>query len=247
MNYKNAELSIYEKGVLLVGVALTGLISGWLFYDSLVVGAAAGVIIFYSVRSPYIKNLTEKRQSVLLLQFRDLLYSVSTAVSAGRSLGQALEESVDFWQGTYDERDYIIIELKDMVRKMRESNMSDIDVLEDLAERSGLEDIRDLVMVCDTCKKAGGDFVRALNKSADMIGDKITLERELKTMMAQKKFEGRVVSAAPFVLIFAIKILSPSYLLPLTATGAGRITATAALAMIGAGGLLIERVNNIEI
>ena len=67
----------------------------------------------------YGKFASEKKKEVLLEQFKDLLYSMSAAVSTGRSLGQAIEESAEFWQGTYGEKDYIMIEISGMVRKMK--------------------------------------------------------------------------------------------------------------------------------
>ena len=182
---------------------------------------------------------------IFLEQFKDLLYSMSAAVSTGRSLGQAIEESAEFWQGTYGEKDYIMIEISGMVRKMKESNMPDVEVLRDFGDRSGIDDIKDLAMVCTTCKATGGDLSKALTDASDLIGDKITLEKELKSITAQKRFEGRIVSLAPFLLILVIRISSPSYLQPLYSNG--RLISTIALALIICGWILIERVNSIEI
>lgn len=246
MNYRTLELFHRERWTFRLAAFFAGEVIGWLFYDSLIIGAAVGIILL-QLESPYRKSLIEKRKRRLRMQFKDLLYSMSTAVSMGRSIGQALAESIEFWQGTYDENDYIIRELRAMVKKMKESNLSEIEVLEDFAERSGLEDAEDLVMICETCKTTGGDLATALCKGADIIGDKIALERELQTITAQKKFEGRIVSLSPLVSLLLIRLLSPTYLTPLFVTGTGRMAATVSLALIMAGVMAIERVNDIEI
>lgn len=246
MSYGTSELSAKEKAAFRFTVFAFGILVGWLFYDEAVIGLLVGISML-PLEGEYKKNVVERRKNTLLLQFKDLLYSMSASVSTGRSIGQALEESLEFCLGTYEKDDYIICELEEMIKKIEQSNVSDIDALKDFAYRSDLEDIRDFVTVCETCKRLGGDFTRALDKSADIIGDKITLEKELKTVMAQKKLESRIVALSPFALIFAVKILSPSYLEPLSVTLTGKVIASVALAMIIAGWLCIERVNRIEV
>lgn len=246
MNYKVMELSPYEKTVFRAACIGFGVIVGWLFYDNFGIGIIVGILLFL-METSYKLTLLEKRKTKLLSQFKDFMYSLASSISSGRSIAQAMEESIEFWQGTYDDNDYIIKELKSMSKKIKESNIPAIEELRDFAYRTGLEDAEDLVMICETCKTTGGDFAKAINKGADIIGDKITLEKELKTIMSQKKFEGRLVALAPFVLILFIKILSPSYLEPLTMTGPGRVVSTISLVLIIIGVMSIERMNNVEI
>lgn len=244
-DYRSLELSIREKAALYISAFTAFAVTGWLFYDSFSWGTIFVPLIF-KVKAMYAEALNKKKKEKLILQFKDLMYSVSSYVSSGRSLGQSLEESIYFWKGTYDERDYIIKELKFMVKRMNESMERDIDLLKNFAERSGLEDIRDFVTVCDICKRTGGNFASAVCRCTDIIGDKISLEKELNKVAAQKRFESRVVGIAPFVIIFFIKLASPEYLYPLSHTQTGRAVSTVALLMIGYGWVIIERMNRIE-
>ncbi len=246
MDYRTIELSSYEKIRFRAAMAISGMIIGYLFYDSVIAGAAAGICMF-RLEGPYRASLLQKRKQILAIQFKDLLYSMSALVSVGRDIGQALEESETFWKGTYGENDHIIREVREMVRKIRQSNMSDIDVLSDFALRSGLDDAEDLVMICATCKETGADLQKALQRGADIIGDKITMEREIQTIMSQKRFEGRLIAIAPICITAVVKAVSPEYLAPLTQTDAGRMVATLSLILMAAGFLTIERVNHIEI
>ena len=244
-DYRSLELSIREKAALYISAFTAFTVTGWLFYDSFSWGTIFVPLIF-KVKAVYAEALNKKKKEKLILQFKDLMYSVSSYVSSGRSLGQSLEESIYFWKGTYDEHDYIIKELKFMVKRMNESMERDIDLLKNFAERSGLEDIRDFVTVCDICKRTGGNFASAVCRCTDIIGDKISLEKELNKVAAQKRFESRVVGIAPFVIIFFIKLASPEYLYPLSHTQTGRAVSTVALLMIGYGWVIIERMNRIE-
>ena len=177
--YDNMDLSANEKQRFAICAIALGMTTGLLFYDS----PAAGVLLtlccgFYL--PVYKRNLTEKKKSQLLLQFRDLLYSISSSVSAGRTVAQALEESVDFWKATYEEKDYIMQELAYMNGHIQKGGEKDIDVLKDFAKRSGLEDISDFVSVYESCRMTGGNLAQGINRATTIIGDKITLERELR-------------------------------------------------------------------
>lgn len=246
MDYRAAELTRTEKIRFRTFMLMFGIMIGHLFYDSIFAGMIAGTALFAAER-PYRQMILQKRKQVLAMQFKDLLYSMAASVSLGRDIGQAIEESEGFWKGTYDEKDHIIREIRDMTRKIRQSNMTDIEVLGDFAERSGLGDAEDLVMICATCKETGADLAGALQKGADIIGDKIMMEREIQTVMSQKRFEGRIVAASPLGITAVIKIVSPEYLEPLFMTQTGKIVATLSLCLMAAGFILIERVNSIEI
>ena len=86
-------------------------------------------------------------------------------------------------------------------------------------------------MVCKTCKATGANFFKAAERSAGIIEDKIDIERELSSIMVQKRFEGRVIASSPFGLILMIKILSPDYMAPLYETTLGRAVSTISLAV----------------
>lgn len=90
-------------------------------------------------------------------------------------------------------------------------------------------------------------MILAVNRAASIIGDKIMLEKELESLMAQKRFEGRIVMLAPFAIMLFLKIVSPEYLKPLTASSKGMIIATAALALICTALYMTERINRIEV
>lgn len=245
-NYGIWDFSLLDLGVVLTVSLASGTVTGWLFYDSLPIGLCIGGVLFLMAKPRYIRWQLQRRKRILLLQFRDVLYSISSAVSVGRSMAQALEESMDFWKGTYDEKDLIMRELAAMVRQMKEGNARDLDVLKDFAGRSGLQDILDFVMVYENCRTSGADLVKAIDRATGIIGDRIDMERELHTLMAQKQFEGRIIMLSPFALLLFLKISSPDFLEPLTASSAGTMVSTAALGLVAASVLLMERVNRFE-
>jgi len=246
LNYERWDLSLKDYLEMISIAVVTGFSTGYLFYDSIMAGA--GIACFTAVlRNRYIEVKISNRKKELLLQFRDLLYSLSASLSAGRSVAQGLEESVEFWSVVYSKDDYIMIELRNMVKRINDGNESDVDVLEDFASRCGLSEVWDFVNVYRNCRTSGGNMILAVNRAAAIIGDGITLGKELESMMAQKRFEGRLIMAAPFIILLFLKIVSPSYLLPLTTSVKGRMVSTAVLALICAAVFMTERINKIDI
>ncbi len=246
MDYRIMDLSSNEKKMFYGVALLLGLVIGWLFFGSLVIGAVVGAVL--CTRTELLRDyLMVKRKQKLLSQFKDFLYSLSSSVMTGRSIGQGIEDSIEFWKDTYEEDDYIMVELMQMRDKIKKGNMQDIAVLEDFAQRSGLRDIKDMALVCGICKKMGGNLPEALSKCNEIIGDKISLEKELETVMIQKKTEGRIIACAPFLLLLLMKIASPEYISPLTETNGGRVISLFALTLIGIAWVTIEKVNSIEV
>lgn len=246
MDYKRYICSINEEIKFYAVIIGVGLITGWIFYDSLLIGLAVSTLLS-GLKEEYKKYLLAKRNQELLLQFKDFLYSLASSASTGRSIRQGMGESYEFWKGTYSEDDYIMTELKTFMEKMKRSNVDEVELLEDFASRSGLKDIEDMAMICRVCKKTGSNLPKALQECSNIIGDKIYLEKELRSIMLQKRFEGYVIALAPIMLTLMIKILSPKYLIPLTQSNMGRMITTISLALVLIAWLIIERINRIEI
>ena len=131
--------------------------------------------------------------------------------------------------------------------RITEARGNDIAVLRDFEKRSRLEEVSDFVQVYAACRDTGGDMINALNKSARMIGEKIAIKKEIAVMVSQKKFEGRIITCMPFVIIVFLRFISPEYLESLYSTWLGRLLMTVSLAAAAAAYYLIERITDIEV
>ena len=245
-DYTNSPLSIESRIRFLCLTAAAGLSVGILFYDRLWVGMLLGVC-FLCTYPGYRRRENERRKAALLLQFRDVLYALSSAISAGRPMSEALQEARELCSGTYEDKADMIQELDYMLRRIRQGQEDTLTVLRDFAERSGLADIADFVNVYEICRGSGGDLTGAINRAAAVIGDKIRIEAELKALMAQKAFESRIIALAPFAMVFLMRLTAPAYLEPMYETGRGIGITTFAGGMIACALLLTERINKIEI
>ena len=225
------------------GAPLAGMFLGKLYFDSYLAGAvlSAAFLMLY----PYFRKLEEeKARRELLVQFKDLLYSLAASFSVGRNMRQALSESLEFWGNIYGERDPIVVET--MIRGMEEANETDVKVLKEFAERSGLRDVQDFANVYESCKTTGGDMGRAISRATGVIADRIEMDRELRSMMAAKLSEGRIVGLAPVALVLAMRSFAPEYMVPIYTTVRGAMVALVSLGLSAFAILMTERINRVD-
>ena len=246
IDYINIKLDSKEKLTFLAAAASIGAVVGILFYDSIIVSVAITLATFLLLPK-YRQSCAERRRQELLIQFKDLLYSISASIASGRNMSTALAEAKDFCGATYEESDYIMRELTYMTQMIENGNETDTRVLADFAERTKIPDIEDFVSVYENCKGTGGNLRQAIHRASNIIGDKIEIEAELKSLMAQKLFESRIVGLSPFVIVFFVKLTAPDYMSAMTTTSTGRTITTFAMILIAASVWMTERINKIEI
>jgi len=219
---------------------------GYLFYHSIIIS-----ILFNCFALPFYRlyraGLSEKRRRIITEQFRDVLYSVSASISTGRQMTEALYEAEQNMRLIYKEDDLIVSELSAMVKRLYVFREPEEDVLKDFASRTGIEDISDFVDIYITCRETGGDLVNVLNKTSEMILDKIAIEKEIHTITVQKRYEARMLAAMPLLTILFLNLVSPDYLAIMYETHLGSLLMTAALLGIGFAYLWSMKLTKIEV
>jgi tight adherence protein B len=86
-----------------------------------------------------------------------------------------------------------------------------------------------------------------IDQLTDTIRERMDLRRLVRTLTAQGRLAGFVVSALPVLLIIAISILNPGYLHPMFHTAAGVFMLVVAAVMLSTGAWIISRIVDIEI
>lgn len=247
----NTDYSVYilsrkEKlNYFMVGY-VTAFVVAYLFYQSYPFALISGIIP-YLFKSLYMDYLAQRRKQFLNVQFKDLLYSFSASIAANRQIPYAMEEALENLRLIYNEDTPMIKELSYIVKQISENRQNELELLLNLGQRSHSEDISNFVQVYLTCRTTGGDLERVLKNTTEMLIDKMNIEKEIKTITAQKKLEGRMISIMPIAVIFFLNIFSPDYLQPLYTTLAGRFIMTGAIGGIVYAYYLISRLTSIEV
>jgi tight adherence protein B len=218
---------------------------GFLFYDNVLIALGMALLSVFA-EGIYERVLSERRRRRLVFEFRELLLSLSTSFSTGRHMREALLDAYAYLSGSLLEDSPMLEELKQMCKRLEYGGESERDVLVDLAEVSQSEDIGSFVDVYLACVDTGGDIIRAVSRSAEALIDKISIEKEVETLTAQKKLESVILGVTPLLIIGFLKLSSPEYIAPLYDTAAGMILMTGALGILAASVVWSERILKFE-
>ena len=227
-DYLSYELSRDEKikcgALCFAGLCLVTV----LFFDSVPMAFLLSPAIYFCL-PVFAKVKCEKRLKRLREEFVDFLYSISSSVATGMHMGEAIAEARDSLLVTFKGQSLLADELSEMLGKMKESNANEKELLFDFAERSGTDDLKSFVESYYICRDSGGDLVANVNHSTQVITDKLLIEKDMKTLISQKVFEGRIIAALPPFIILFLRLTSPDYLAPLYEMTAGRMIMLGAL------------------
>ena len=240
------EFSRKENIVFYSAIAAAGLAISYLMYRNLLF--AAVIIPFANRIKGFVSEMIIKnRRRRYMSEFKDFLFMVSTAIGAGRSMKDAIRESIPSLKNIYGDKSILTKDLEKAYERMDKGGENDVRVLQDISEASGLEDVQDFVTIYSICKETGADLITALNKAASVIMEKMSIEREIDELVKRKENEGLVIFAMPVLIILFLNISAPDYIAPLYETAAGRIIMTVVTASSIGIYAMIQRITNVEI
>lgn len=183
----------------------------WTLYDQAIVALLAVPAGWFAPKLLG-EQLRRQRQERLRKSFKDMLQALSSLLSAGRSVENAfaaLEEDLGLLIG--DSQADILREIRAIVNRCRNGEPLEAP-LADFAERSGLEEARNFSEVFIICKRAGGDLVEVVRRTAGLIGEKMEVEQDLGVLMAQKRLESKLMMGMPFAFVGLIGWFAGDYM-----------------------------------
>lgn len=192
------------------------------------------------------KDMAKKRRQELSVQFKDLVMALSANVKAGYSIENALRESYRDVELLYGPDSPVCLEVRHMLRGL-ENNVVLETMLYDLGMRSRVPDIMQFADVFLIAKRSGGNLTEILEKTADVIEQKIETDKEIQLMISARKMEQKIMNAVPFLIIFYIGTTSKGFFDVLYHNFVGVAVMTACLLFYGAAYLVSKRIVEIEV
>ena len=174
-------------------------IMAWLYYRKIWAVPALIPLGIWLYRE-FLKEEKKKKEQEFQKQFREMIQSLSAALNTGYSVENAFYETQKELKILYPPEARISKELLVITRKLR-IHIPVEQVLEEFAEQVLSEDVKSFVTVFVTAKKSGGDMIGIIRNTANQIGDKIEVKREIDTMLAAKKYEFQIMSMVPYGII----------------------------------------------
>lgn len=201
----------------------------WFFYRSLWAAIPLSVLGIFYVRQRRRTKL-QAGKSALLGQFKECILSVAASLRAGYAVENAFLESVEDMKMLFGEEAYICREL-DWIRRGLIINIPLEELLLDLAKRSGLEELEDFSEVFSIAKRSGGNLPEIIRSSAELIGERVEAEEEIRTLLAERMLEQKIMNVMPFGILTYIGVSYGGYFDPLYHNLFGTVIMTACLAV----------------
>lgn len=196
-----------EMAVAVLRVVFTGI----LFFHSWIGCLALSPLALWHLSVGKNKK-REKRRSELRLDFRDTVLSIASSLHAGYTIEQSVSIALEDLKRLYPgERRAMETELLWMLRKL-ELNVPIEQLFEDLANRSGLEEIENYATILATVKSQGGNLVRISRETAEHISQKIQMQTEIEQMIAGRKLEKDIMIRMPYFILIYLQLANREYM-----------------------------------
>jgi len=226
--YDQCRLSNLETVICLLAGGGAGFAVGYLFYHHPFPGFLVSMAGLWTPgwrRNARIR----KRKEELGQQFKQALYALVSSLTAGRSVENAFAAAVRDLRLIYtDPNTYILMEFERIDRRIANGETVEA-ALEDFCRRSELEELTQFTEVFTTCKRTGGNLAEVMRRTAHIIGEKMDVRQEIGVMLAQKRFESKILGTAPLLVIGLLYWSSPDYMAPLYGNPAGAVIMTGCL------------------
>ena len=136
---------------------------------------------------------------------------VSTALTAGYSVENAFTQAYEELQKLYSEKETVLQEFR-RIRVGILLNRTMEELLSDLAQRSGVEDIEIFAEVFETARRTGGDLIAIIRSTTASVSQKEETRQEIEICLSAKKMEQNIMSLIPCLLIAYVGLASPGFL-----------------------------------
>jgi len=245
-DYDFYKMTPKEKLLCVIIAAIFIVAVGMVFYRNIYVAVIFTPLALFYPRIK-LKSIIKKRKEKLLYQFKESLYLLSSSLSAGKSVESAIYDAINDLESLLSKHDNLIsAEYKHIAARLS-MNQTIEEVMTDFAARSKAEDIANFADVFVVTKRTGGNLIEAIKNSVKVIAEKIEFKKELNTMLAQKKFEQKLLSIIPVGMILLLSWTAPDYMEPVFTTLIGRIVMTVAVAILIVSYFISKKIMDIEV
>ncbi len=171
-----------------------------IFFGVVIIDVLAGVICGVLAQNIYRNFMINKIKNQLTLQFKDMLDSLNSSVSAGKVIVASFVDAHKDMALQYGDNSHICRELSIITTGLA-NGINVEDLLADFGARSGIEDIQSFANVFMLSNRRGGNIKNIISESRSIICDKIEIEQEIKTMASSTKGELYIMMCMPIVIV----------------------------------------------
>ena len=217
----------------LVAFSLAGV--AWYFASGVKVKAG-----WQNGQSPLARFLDERRRARFDAQLPEALATMSNALRAGFSISQAFDSVVAQGEAPMSEEFAIL-------QQQLKVGMGFDAALESLSQRVGSDDLTLVTTAILISRKTGGNVTEIFDKISETIRGRMRIERKVKSLTAQGRLQGIVVSLMPIFLGVIMTIIRPGLMIPFLMSVSGVMCIAGMVALVAVGWLMIRKIVKIDV
>ncbi len=235
-------------------VVICGVVGGFLGYvlpqqNSWILGVVG---IFLGLRLPrfYVRTMAKRRMQAFDGQLSDTLNLWVNALRSGYSVLQSMEAIATELPAP------VSVEFERVVQEVR-LGLSVEQALANMHRRVPSEDLDLVITAVNIQREVGGNLAEVLDTISFTIRERVRIKGEIRTLTAQGRVSGWIISLLPIALGFVLFLINPEYVSELWVREdpwifpgiipCGWVVIGFSLMMIGAGAYAISKIVNIEV
>ena len=225
-------------------IAITGAVALMLaVVGGIMSGSPIGSVIGIALVGAIAWYIPQRRAGKRIKKIQEQLPDALALISASVEGGQTFQRSIDMYR-----RDAPAPLSEELDRVMAEVAVgSDLVIaLENMAERSGVEDLKWAVEAVRIQQSTGGRLAPILHTLSDFMRTRQEVRREVQTLSAEGRMSGYVLFAIPVFLVVALEMKDPGYLKPML-HGAGLIVLIGTAGLMALGFWIVRKMVNIKV
>lgn len=227
---------LFQANLLLAGVVLVA--ARWLTGSWLI--AASALLALAVAPNLLLVRLARRRRQRFAEQLPDALMLVAGAIRAGASLPLALRQMAGEAPPPCGQ------EFDLMLREQRLGATLEV-ALAGLERRMGGDDLRLVIAAIRIAGDSGGNLAETLERLADTVRRKLTIEGKIRALTAQGRLQGWIMALLPLAVAAALFAIEPAAMAPLLSTWPGWIVCGVVAVLEIAGLVFIRRIMDIDI
>jgi len=227
--------------LMFLSVVLVGFIA-WLLGNRHPVSFLIGMVLGLFAPRFYIRRQQAQRLQKFNDQLSDMLNLMVNGLRAGYSTMQAMEAvSKELPSPISDE-------FRRVVQEMQIGIPIEA-ALENLLRRIPSPDLDFVVTAINVQREVGGNLSEILDTISFTIRERVRIKGEVRTLTAQVRTSGTVLSFIPFGLTLVLWFLNPEYLMSFNDAGpmCSAVIACVVIGLVGSGYFVMMRIADIEV
>ncbi len=215
------KLTAGEFVMLKIAAAIaTGVVGGWLgtqFVGAASTPAILGGAIFGAVIGSFFPNIyvgfrSKRRVGAFNNQLADTIAMLASSLRSGYSLLQSMDLVAREAQAP------ISTEFKRVVQEVG-LGLSTEAALQNLLRRVPSDDLDLMITAVNIQHEVGGNLAQILESIAHTIRERVRIKGEIRTLTAQGRISGYVITAMPVFLAVMLSTINPGYMSPIFTFG----------------------------